>query len=124
MQNKAEHQTHQVWNLAELLARVDNDLDLLHDLLGIFKEDFPRLKQSLVAAVASGNLKTVGNTSHALKGMFANLGAERAASAAARLEELASTGESGTLQNALDCLDREATSLLPQLDAYMAEVKH
>ncbi|MGA2098227.1 MAG: Hpt domain-containing protein [Candidatus Acidiferrum sp.] len=124
MQNKVEHQTQQVWNLAELLARVDNDIELLHDLLGIFKEDFPRLKQSLLAAVACGDLRTVGHTSHALKGMFANLGAERAAAAAAKLEELASSGERRTLQDALDCLDREATSLLPQLDAYMAEVKH
>ena len=124
MQNETEHQTQQVWNLAELLARVDNDLELLHDLLGIFKEDFPRLKQSLEAAVSSGDLKAASSVSHALKGMLANLGAERASSAAARIEELSSSGQSRTLHSALDSLEHEITTLLPQLDAYKAEVKH
>ena len=40
MQNKAEHQAQQVWNLAELLARVDNDQDLLHDLLSVKKMQY------------------------------------------------------------------------------------
>jgi hypothetical protein len=31
-----------VWNLAELLERVDNDHELLRELLNIFKEDFPQ----------------------------------------------------------------------------------
>lgn len=30
-------------NLTELLVRVDNDHDLLCELIGIFKEEFPRL---------------------------------------------------------------------------------
>jgi two-component system, sensor histidine kinase and response regulator len=124
MQNKAEHQAQQVWNLAELLARVDNDQDLLHDLLGIFKEEFPRLKPSLEAAVAAGDLKKAADVSHALKGMLANLGAERAAAAAAKLEELASAGEQSALKDALHVLGLEASTLLPQIDAYAAEVRH
>ena len=32
-------------NLPELLLRVENDHDLLCELIGIFKEEFPRLLQ-------------------------------------------------------------------------------
>jgi hypothetical protein len=34
-------------NLPELLIRVDNDHDLLCELIGIFKEEFPHILQSL-----------------------------------------------------------------------------
>lgn len=124
MQTKGEAQPRQVWNLADLLARVDNDQELLQDLLGIFKEEFPRIKQSLQESVAAGDLKSVTSLSHALKGMLANIGAERTSAAAARLEELASTGQKGSLQQALEALESESVNLLPQLEAYKAEVRH
>jgi len=111
-----------VWNLAELLERVDNDQELLRDLLNIFKEDFPRTMGSLESAVAAADLKNATTLSHTLKGMLASLGAMRAAAAAARLELSSSSGDAGPLKEGLDSLRREAASLLPELDAYMAEV--
>jgi HPt (histidine-containing phosphotransfer) domain-containing protein len=123
MQNIEKH-LHQVWNLAELIVRVDNDQELLHELLGIFKVDFPRTKHSLETAVAAGDLKNVSRLSHTLKGMLSNLGGERAAATVAKLEELAGAGEKPALSGALDAFQREAASLLPELDAYMAEVRH
>jgi hypothetical protein len=39
-------------NLSELLARVDNDRELLFDLLSIFKEEFPAYLKTLGQAVA------------------------------------------------------------------------
>jgi len=39
-------------DLLELLARVDNDRELLRDLVTIFKEDFPRHLLALQDAVA------------------------------------------------------------------------
>jgi len=124
MQKRDEAQPRQVWNLADLLTRVDNDQELLQDLLGIFKEEFPRIKQSLQASVAAGDLKSVTSLSHALRGMLANIGGERTSAAAARLEELASTSQKCSLQEALEALEDEAASLLSQLEAYKAEVRH
>jgi hypothetical protein len=51
----------------ELLARVDNDRELLHDLLTIFKEEFPRYLQALRVAVDAGDGKLVAVAAHALK---------------------------------------------------------
>lgn len=112
------------WNLAELLERVDNDQELLRDLLIIFKEDFPLTMRSLESAVAAEDLKNSAMLSHTLKGMLSSLGGVRTAAAAAKLEVIASAGETASLKDALDALKREAARLLPELEAYMAEVRH
>jgi two-component system sensor histidine kinase/response regulator len=112
-----------VWNLAELLERVDNDQELLRDLVNIFKEDFPRTMRLLESAIAVADLKNVARLSHTLKGMLSSLGGVRTAAAAAKIEVMASAGESASLKSVFDTLEREGTSLLPELDAYMAEVR-
>ncbi len=106
----------------ELLARVDNDRELLHDLLTIFKEEFPRHLQALREAVDSGDGKRVAAAAHTLKGMFLNLAASQAAAAAGRLEEMGCSGEASGFQEAFLAFERDAMTLLPQLDACMAEV--
>lgn len=122
--NKSEESISEpVWNLAELLERVDNDQELLRDLLNIFKEDFPRTMRSLETAVAEADLKNAARLSHTLKGMLSSLGGVRAAAAAARLEVIASAGESASLKTAFGALEREGASLVPELDAYKAEVR-
>ena len=111
------------WDLAELLERVDHDQNLLRELLTIFKEDFPRTMQSLESAIGAADLKNASRLSHTLKGMLSSLGGRRTATAAARLEELAAAGETAGLKGAFAALEQEAASLLPELDAYMSEVR-
>jgi len=124
MNTKVDSLSEPVWNLAELLERVDNDQELLRDLLNIFKDDFPLTMRSLELAIAAGDLKNSARLGHTLKGMLSSLGGVRTAAAAARLEVLASAGETASLKGALDALKCEAASLLPELEAYMAEVRH
>ncbi len=124
MNKEGQEPTGQVWNLAELLDRIDNDQELLRDLLNIFKEDFPRTMQSLESAVAAADLKNASRLSHTLKGMLSSLGGTRTAAAAAKLEVLATAGETASLRGALDALVQEAERLVPELNAYMAEVHH
>lgn len=112
-----------VWNLHELLTRTDNDQELLRELLLIFKEDFPGHISGLTAAIAAGNLKNVAAISHTLKGMFANLAANKAAAAAARLEQVGRAGENAALKDAHEDLNAEIAGLLPELEAYMAGVR-
>jgi len=123
MNRKEEGLSGPVWNVAELLERVDNDQELLRELLTIFKEDFPQSFGSLRTAVNSGDLKGASRLSHTLKGMLSSLGATRAAAAASQLEALSSGGETASLRDALSALESEADRLLPELDAYMPEVR-
>jgi two-component system, sensor histidine kinase and response regulator len=110
------------FDFAELLSRVDNDRELLHELLRIFKEEFPRHLQALREAVGAADGKLVASAAHTLKGMFLNLAAAPAAAAAARLEQIGRNGEKSGFQGALAAFERDAASLLPQLDAFMTEV--
>jgi HPt (histidine-containing phosphotransfer) domain-containing protein len=108
-------------NLPELLIRVDNDHDLLRELIGIFKEEFPRLLRSLQQFVVCGDMKNVEATSHALKGMLSGLSVTRAAALAARLEQMARDGKTSGLTEDLALFESEVADLLPELDAYAEE---
>jgi HPt (histidine-containing phosphotransfer) domain-containing protein len=123
MNKKEDGFSEPVWNLPELLERVDNDPVLLRELLDIFKEDFPQTLRSLKTAVAAEDLKSSSRLSHTLKGMLSSLGATRAAAAASKLEALSSAGETASLRAALKALESEGESLVPELDAYMTEVR-
>lgn len=109
-------------DFAELLARVENDRELMRDLLAIFKEEFPRHYQALRAAVESRDAKQVASEAHTLKGMLANLAAREAAEVAARLEQLGRNGETERFQESIAAFDNIAEELLQQADACMAEV--
>jgi HPt (histidine-containing phosphotransfer) domain-containing protein len=104
-------------NLPELLERVDNDHNLLRELVEIFKQQSPRLLHQLQGEIACGDLKSVENTSHALKGMLSGLSAIRAAEVAARLERLGRGGVSSGLGDAVALLEKEVEQLLPELEA-------
>jgi HPt (histidine-containing phosphotransfer) domain-containing protein len=108
-------------NLDELLARVDNDYQLLSELIGIFKDELPRLLQSLQQSVACEDVKNVEVTSHTLKGMLSGLSATPAASVAARLEQMGREGDISGLSDAVTLLEREIERLLPELDASITE---
>jgi len=110
-------------NVAELLARVDNDAVLLRELIAIFKVEFPRHLCALREAAGQGNLKNVQKSAHTLRGMLSNLGTTRAAAAAARLEQLGDSSDGTALKSALALFESEVTSLLPELEACVAKAK-
>jgi len=110
-------------NLPELLARLDDDRELLRDLLSTFKEDFPGHLQALREAVERQDMKQATVVSHTLKGMLSNLAVTKAAATAAQLEHLASGGREVPLKEALAAFEREVEGLLPEMKTYMAEAR-
>ncbi len=110
-------------NLGELLARVDNDRELLCDLLSIFKREFPDQLTSLQTAVAGNDAVQAARVSHTLKGMLANLAVTKAAASASRLERLARAGENSSLGDALAAFEKDVQGLLPEMESYMAEAR-
>jgi HPt (histidine-containing phosphotransfer) domain-containing protein len=110
-------------NLGELLARVENDHELLRELIAIFKEDFPRLLQVLQKSVAIQDLKNVQETSHALKGMLSGLSVTRASALASQLEQMGRDGISSRMTETLALLEQEVENLLPELDVCGMDAK-
>ena len=110
-------------NLNDLLARVENDRELLCDLLSIFKQEFPGYLQTLQNAVARNETAQVAGVSHTLKGMLSNLAVTKAAASISRLEQLARAGEISSLRGALAAFEREVQGLLPEMETYLAEAR-
>jgi two-component system, sensor histidine kinase and response regulator len=122
MTSQTKEPSNSAIDLAELLARVENDRELLLDLVSIFKEDFPKRLRALHQAVDTGDAKQVAAVAHTLKGMLSNLAAHRAAAGAAKLEQLGRNGDIPAFPNAFFSLERETTTLLNELDASLTEV--
>jgi two-component system, sensor histidine kinase and response regulator len=110
-------------NLTELMARVENDRDLLRELLGLFIEEFPGKLEALAKAVASGDLAQVRVLSHALKGALLNMSITQAAGQAAHLEQIAHNGQKEQLREAFAGFERQVKGLLPELQAHLAEAE-
>jgi two-component system sensor histidine kinase/response regulator len=109
-------------DLTELLARVENDRELLRDLLMISKAELPKHLQALREAVESGDGNRAALVAHTLKGMLANLSANRAAEAAARLERMGRSGQMSGIEEAFVTFERYVGSVLRELDSCMAGV--
>lgn len=111
-----------ILDINDLLARVENDRDLVREILHIFKEEFPRHRESLRAAVHSSDGAKVAAEAHSLKGMLANVAAVRAAAAATRLENLGRTGDILHFAEAHAAFEEISEELLVHLEMCMAEV--
>ena len=110
-------------NVAELLARVDNDAELLRELIAIFKIELPRNLCALREAIGQGNVKNVQKSGHMLRGMLSNLGATRATAAAAQLEQLGDSNDGTALKSALALFESDVIDLLPELEACVAKAR-
>ncbi len=109
-------------DFAELLARVENDRELMRDLLLIFKEEFPHHFQALRLAVDSSDSEKVAAEAHTLKGMLSNLAAGSAAASAARLEQLGRGRDVSEFREAYASFESVSKELLLHLETCVVEV--
>lgn len=115
--------TSSILNVVELLNRVDDDYDLLVEVFDIFRSAYPAHLRCLSAAVRRQDAHEAETESHALKGMLLNLSAERAASAAVRLETLGREERFEGASVLLQRLESEIELLLAQMDACTSELR-
>jgi len=72
--------------LAHILEAGDGKAGLLEELMGIFQQDQPQRLEKLSEAVISGDLVTIRDISHAIRGSAGTMGASRLRAAAGMLE--------------------------------------
>lgn len=111
-----------VLDAAELLARVENDRELLRELVEIFKKQLPGQIESLRDNVENGEMPGIVMAGHTFKGMLSNLGAPRAAAAATRLEEFGKKGATDQIGPAFMELQNEISLLIPELESCVTQV--
>jgi len=104
-----------VFDQAALLARVQGDTQLLQELLGLFKDESPRLIGEIRAALSAHDPKALEAAAHTLKGVVGNFAADTAFQTALKLERQARGGELAgaelTLQELELQLERLKTAL-------------
>lgn len=106
------------FNRAELLERVDNDMDFLAETVEMLVSDGPGLLAEVRAAVSAGDAAAVGRTAHALKGMISNFCAPAAQEAALAVEKAGKSGDLGAASGALDALAGHLETLIAELRAF------
>ena len=104
-----------------LLERVDGDMDLLGDLIGIFKEDSVRQLAAIHDAIENNQAELVKLAAHTLKGTCGNLGAPEAAAVASELEHLAAAGDLTHAKDSLRSLKAQIERLGTLLDEFRVE---
>jgi two-component system, sensor histidine kinase and response regulator len=106
---------------AEVLSRVDGDIELLGELNTIFIAEYPKLLTQIREAMTGGNADGLGKASHTVKGMLANLGAKSAAEAALRLEKMGTGNDLSGAEEAYASLEKEIERFRIALAALLEE---
>src|SRR3954466_6619918 len=105
-----------VFDRAELLDRVGNDMAFLSETIDMLVADGRSLMADIQKAVQAGDAAGVGRSAHALKGMISNFCAPGPQEAALAVEKL---GKSGDLSGAPEALKRVGE----QLEVLIAELQ-
>jgi len=99
----------------EALARVEGNLELLAEMVGLFVDEYPEVTDTIQAGLAAGDLEMVASAAHQLKGNLATFAAREAADSAAHLEAVARAGDARQSQRAwedfLDTFSRVESQL-------------
>lgn len=106
-------------DLPSLLARVENDRELLTELLAMFLEELPGLRKALHDAVGNRDLPQASKVAHTLKGMLVNLSMNRGALMAASIETAARDGDIAAIEEALASFDSEIAALSTAARAFI-----
>lgn len=112
-----------VIDIRSVMLRFGFDAELLREIATMFGEDAPVRLDELQTAVEHEDRSAVRLAAHALRGMAANFGAERAVRAAARVEELATRSDWPSIVEAIEPLRATIDELLSNLSPYMSGVR-
>jgi CheY-like chemotaxis protein len=110
----------EVFDLAEALKHVGDDVGLLRDLAGMFEAEGPRMLAQVRAAAEAGDAAKLKRAAHTLKGAVGTFGAHAAFEAALRLEVMGGDGDLTGAAEAAEALGRE----LARLHRALAEYAH
>ena len=108
-----------VINLSAILTLIENDLELLEDLVSIFKENYPQRMAAIKEAITNVDSLQLEREAHALKGMISYFSAAKAVRAAYRLEEMGRNGNVGQAADIFPSLEKEITALERALEEFL-----
>ena len=102
------------------MSLMDGDQEFVQQLVQLFIDSGDAALRDIRAALDRGDLPAVGRAAHAFKGSSANIRAQSASAAAARLEEAARAGAMDQISDLEQQLRREAERATDYLRARQA----
>lgn len=108
----------EILNVQDTLTRFGGDRDLFRDMTTILLEDAPRLARELRLAIDANDASAIEMKSHALKGLVAGCGGERAAVAAQKLEDAGHRNELKETASHMERLTSELHVLQRAIEAW------
>jgi len=96
----------EIFDKVGAMERVGEDVELLNELVDICQTEYVDKIVQLRAAVQEGNVKTVTDLSHSLKGAFGNVGSKLGHASAFELEQAGKKGNTPQLQKLLSQMER------------------
>lgn len=100
-----------ILDLDDLLARVQDDKELLIELFEIFEEFYPERREVLNTAMGKNDFKEVKDIIHSIKGAAGNISAVTMHRICTELEERAENKDLATVKEELPALDKQFNSL-------------
>ena len=104
-----------------LLDRVEGDMQLLGDIIELFKEDSVRQLAAIHEALDKKDASTLRRAAHTLKGTCGSLGAPEAAATALELEKQAAAGDLSRAQEIVRLLESQVQRAGRLLDGLKQE---
>jgi CheY-like chemotaxis protein/HPt (histidine-containing phosphotransfer) domain-containing protein len=117
----AENGATAVFNVQATLERLDGNEKLLFRLIQLFQRESLSILAELRDTLGQGNASELRARAHKLKGALASIGGDAARDVAARLEEMAATGNLDPAPQCVDTLVDELGRLEGELERYVAE---
>lgn len=103
----------EIIDLPDLIRRLEGDLPLFAELIEAYFHACPPLLESILHAEQRGDLKSVAEAAHNLRGMLANLSTRRALLVASDLCLAAESGDGTRARATAACLIQELDYLTP-----------
>ena len=95
----------EIFDLDELMERVQEDKELLVELLDIFVDDFAKKRKLLEQALADDDIEQIKGIAHSLKGASGNISAKILRANFIKLEEVIANKGLGEIKNVFQNLD-------------------
>lgn len=108
-----------IFDLEDVLYRIQGDKALLLELIDIFLEDVPQRLEGIRQALMSVDFLMLADTAHAVKGAAGNIGAKRLWSLFKTMEDAAKQKDLPLFQDSFD----KALLEFAQFQGHMAAVR-
>jgi HPt (histidine-containing phosphotransfer) domain-containing protein len=113
--------TGQVLDFEIALANVDGDRQFLSELIALFIQDYPRLRDEARKSIQQCDPSSLERAAHTLKGRLSFFGIQKAREQAIALETIGRTGDLSCAKQVLADVETEMESVLFDLESISRE---